>query len=182
VKNTFALAVIAAAALPVAAQAETAYVGAGLGSAQQTASIKDFGTVKERDLAVKVFTGYNFDENFGVEAGFSDFGKAEFNSRGDGNKARSFYAAGTATLPLAERWALTGKLGIAKNRSKVVVRGEGDIKDKKTDALIGIGATFAVTKQISAFLEYENYGNVGKPVNGSSLKVAVLSTGIRFSF
>ncbi|MDM5178079.1 outer membrane beta-barrel protein [Massilia sp. DJPM01] len=179
-KNTLAIAMLAAAAAPMAAHAESTYVGAGVGAAEQVLSIKT-GTYKDTAAGVKLFTGFNFDKHFGVEAGFTHFGKAETGGKLSGSRARSFYAAGTVTLPLGEKWALTGKLGIAKNRTMQLVVGDGDDKQKKTDALLGVGATFAVTKTIAAFVEYENYGTVAKGNNGS-LKATVLSTGMRFSF
>lgn len=179
-KNKLVIALLAAAA-PLAAHAEGSYVGAGLGYAEQKVAINNFGTYDDNDLGVKVFTGFNFDKNFGVEAGYTHFGKIEFGNTGTGTEGRSFYAAGTATLPLGEKFALTGKLGIAKNRSKLKMR-SGDMKDEKTDALIGVGATYAVTKNIAAYVEFENYGNIAQPAGGGSLKVTVLSTGMRFSF
>ncbi|CUI03660.1 outer membrane beta-barrel protein [Massilia antarctica] len=181
-KNTLAIAMLAAASVPMAAHAESYYVGAGIGSVDQNLSIDKFGSVSDRDVGFKLFTGYNFDKNFGIEAGYTDFGKAEFVRRGEKNRARSFYAAGTATLPLGEKFALTAKLGIAKNRSKLIIRGEGDQTEKKADALLGVGATYAFTKTISAFVEYENYGNIMKPAGNNSLKATVVSTGMRFSF
>ncbi|NHZ64382.1 outer membrane beta-barrel protein [Massilia genomosp. 1] len=180
-KNKLALALLAAAAVPMAAHAEGSYVGAGIGRAEQKVAINNFGTYKDTDVGVKVFGGFNFDKNFGVEAGYTDFGKIEYGNTGTGTKGRSFYAAGTATLPLGEKFALTGKLGVAKNRAKLQMRG-GDVKDQKTDALIGVGATYAVTKNIAAYVEFENYGNIAQPAGGGSLKVTVLSTGMRFSF
>lgn len=179
-KNTLAIAVLAAAAAPLAAQAESSYVGAGIGAAEQVLAITE-GTYKDTDVAFKLFTGHNFDKNFGVEAGYTDFGKAETGGKMSGSRARSFYAAATVTLPLGEKFAITGKLGLAKNRTKQVAVGEGDDKKKKSDALLGIGATFAFTKNMAAFVEYENYGTVAKGQNGS-LKATILSTGMRFSF
>jgi OOP family OmpA-OmpF porin len=171
---------LTAAAIPMAAHAESTYVGAGIGAAEQVLSIST-GTYKDTAVAAKLFTGYNFDKNFGIEAGFTHFGKAETSGNLGGSRARSFYAAGTVTLPLGEKFALTGKLGIAKNRTEQIQVGEGDDKKKKADALLGVGATYAVTKTIAAFVEYENYGTVAKGSNGS-LKATVLSTGMRFSF
>jgi OOP family OmpA-OmpF porin len=180
VKNKLALAMLAAAAVPMAAQAENNYVGAGIGAAEQVLAITE-GTYKDKDVAFKIFTGVNFDKNFGIEAGYTDFGKAETGGKLSGSRARSFYAAGTVTLPLGEKFAITSKLGVAKNRTKQIAFGEGDDKKKKTDALLGVGATYAVTKNIAAFVEYENYGTVAKGKNGS-LKATILSTGMRFSF
>ncbi|WP_166876984.1 outer membrane beta-barrel protein [Massilia mucilaginosa] len=180
-KNKLVIALLAAAA-PLAAHAEGYYAGAGLGYAEQKINIDKFGDFKEGDVAYKVFTGHNFDKNFGIEAGYTDFGTAEYANKSVGSKARSFYAAGTATLPLGDKFALTAKLGIAKNRAKVVRPGEGDVKDKKTDALIGIGGTLKLTPTITAFIEYENYGNVMQPAKIASIKATVLSTGLRFSF
>lgn len=180
-KNTLALALLAAASLPLAAHAEGSYVGAGVGRSEHKVAINSFGTYKDNDVAVKVFTGYNFDKNFGIEAGYADLGKIDLGDTGMNVKGRSFYAAGTATLPLGEKFSLTGKLGIAKNRARLNLK-SGDIKDTKTDALLSVSAAYEVTKNLAAFVEIENYGNMAQPAGGGSLKVKVISTGMRFSF
>ncbi|WP_167079696.1 porin family protein [Massilia aquatica] len=180
-KNTLALALLAVASLPLAAHAEGSYIGGGVGRAEHKVAVNSIGSYKDSDVAIKIFTGYNFDKNFGIEAGYSDLGEIEAGNTGISVKGRSFYAAGTATLALNEKLSLTGKLGVAKNRARMNLPG-GDLKDTKTDTLLSVSAAYEVTKNLAAYVEIENYGNMAQPKGGGSLKVKVISTGLRFSF
>ena len=179
-KKNILIALIAAAAIaPVAAQAES-YVGASIGRGEQKLSIDGVGSIKDHDTAYKFFGGYQFNSTFGIEAGWADLGKTEITGGGETATAhpRSLYVAATGTWPLAERFALTGKIGAARTRTTLSF----DI-DKKgnTSLLLGVGGTYAITPTVLAVVEYEHFGKIVDEDFGS-LKANVLSAGVRFKF
>ena len=180
-KNKLFIALIAAAAIAPAAQAQSSYVGASAGRSELKVSVSS--ALDDSATAYKVYAGYMFNENFGIEAGWADHGKAERNLGlyTVGAHPRSLYLAATGSFPLSERFALIGKIGAASNRTRVFATDEADERLKETSALIGIGATFAITPSMLAVVEYENFGKVIKD-EGESMKVSVLSAGIRFKF
>jgi OOP family OmpA-OmpF porin len=186
-KTSFIAALIAAAvAFPVAAQAQSTYVGINAGQSEQKVSADNY-SAKESATGYKAYAGYNFDKNFGLEAGFVDSGKGDFKFVGVPYtlKTQSVYLAATATLPVNNEFSLFAKAGIANNRVKGAVSFGGitekDDTDDRTTAMFGLGASYAVAQNISIVAEYENFGKVAKGDN-SSVKTDLVSLGLRFKF
>src|SRR4029453_12634116 len=106
-----ALALMAA----TAAQADTQpgfYAGAGIGSAKVG---DDISGVDDSDTGFKIFGGYTFTENWGVEVSYFDFGEASVSG---GNVSASVGVTGLSAsavgrLPVSDMFAVYGKLGFA---------------------------------------------------------------------
>lgn len=182
-KKNILIALVAAAVLaPVAAQAES-YIGANAGRADYKINIDELGSFDDNDTAFKIYGGYQFNPVFGIEAGYADLGKAEISVADFTLSARpkSIYVAATATLALNDKFALFGKAGAAHTRTTVSESGDPDTKEKNTTALLGVGASFAITPSVLAVVEYENFGKVIDE-DGGNLKADVLSVGIRVKF
>ena len=184
-KKVVLIATVAALGIPFAAQAEN-YVGVNVGSAKQKYSVAG-NSGSERDTAAKIYAGASLDKNFGVELGYADFGRAN-KSFSNGNtisaNSNAFYIAATATAPINDQFAVFAKLGVTANRSKISVTsptGSGSTKRNNTDALIGVGASYALSKDLSAVVEYENFGKVAKS-GGDSVKAEMYSVGLRYKF
>jgi OOP family OmpA-OmpF porin len=185
-KYSIIIAAIAALAAPLAAQADNAYVGVNVGRAEQKLSVQDVASEKESATSFKLYGGYDYTKNFGVELGYTDFRKVEKSALGYGisSKPESIYVAATGTLPLNEQFSLFGKLGVAFNHTKVNAWEPGfsdSTTNNKTNAMIGIGASFALDKKISFVAEYENFGKIAED-GGDSIKADMLSVGVRFKF
>ena len=181
-KKNILIALIAAAAIaPVAAQAES-YVGVSIGRGEQKWSA-DGDSIKDHDTAYKFFGGYQFNTNVGIEAGWADLGKMVMSDGSDSisSHPRSLYVAATGTYPLAERFALTGKIGAARTRTTVTLSGIGEGKETKTTLLLGVGGTYAITPTVQAVAEYEYFGKVFDE-EGLSMKASALTVGVRFKF
>ena len=71
-----------------------------------------------------------------------------------------------------------------KNRAKITISElnfrESDSKSK-TSAIFGIGAAYNINKNLSAVVEYENFGKVASE-GGDKLKADLLSIGLRYKF
>lgn len=182
-KKNILIALVAAAVLaPVAAQAQS-YIGANVGRSDQKLSVDEIGSSKDHDTAFKIYGGYQFTPVFGIEAGYADLGKADISAVGVtvGGRPKSIYVAATGTLPLNDKFALFAKVGAASTRTTIHATGDADSKEKNTTALLGVGASFAITPSVLAVLEYENFGKVIDE-DGGNLKANVLSAGIRVKF
>ena len=183
-KKNILFALIAAAAIaPVAAQAADTYVGADVGRGNQKLTVEGVGSLKDNATAFKVYGGYEFNANFGIEAGYADLGKSSVGGNGMTITANphSLYLAATGTMPLAERFALTGKIGVAKTRTDVTATGASDDHTNQTSLMFGVGTSYAVTPTVMAVVEYENFGKVIDQ-DGVNLKANTLSVGVRFKF
>lgn len=185
-KKVVLIATVAALAIPFAAQADGNYVGVNVGSAKQKYSVAG-NSGSERDTAAKIYGGVSLDKNFGVELGYADFGKASKTfSNGDTINAKSnaFYIAATATAPINDQFAVFAKLGVTANRSKINASGPGfstNTNRNNTDAMFGVGASYALSKELTAVAEYENFGKVAKS-GSDSLKAEMYSVGLRYKF
>lgn len=161
----------AAVALPLAAQAEGAYIGLNVGRAEAKASTGG-QSIKEHDTGYKIDAGVDFTNNFGVEAGYADLGKY------DGNDARAIYVAGTGAWPLDAQLALIAKIGASRNRVKF---GDTGQKFNHTAAIVGVGATYNFSKNLIGVLEYENFGRIYDERDGN-IKADMWSVGLRYKF
>jgi OOP family OmpA-OmpF porin len=190
-KQTFlAVAITAALAVPFAAHAEGAYIGANVGHVNQKASVDDLGSETESKTGYKLYGGFDFSKNFGVEGGYVDFGKSS-GSGTDGVDTFSYslkptgvYVAVTGTLPLSEQFSLFGKVGASFNHTKARVTLNADSasgSDNRTSTLIGIGAAYNFNKNLALVAEYEDFGKVIKD-DDASLKVNMFSIGLRYHF
>ncbi len=184
-KKTIFVAMIAALAAPLAAQAEGAYIGGNVGRAEQKVNVEGY-SFKESTTAYKLYGGYNYTQDFGVEIGFADLREAEKSGNGAriASEPKSIYLAATGTLPLNEQFALFGKVGVATTHVKVTGSAPGfsaSGSDNRTSPYIGVGASFALNKNVSFVAEYENFGKIAKD-GGSHIKADFVSAGVRYAF
>jgi OOP family OmpA-OmpF porin len=183
-KKHLLIALLAIAGLsPMLAQAQSAYLGASVGRAEQKASVHGFGSISDSDTGAKLFGGYQVNPMFGIEAGYAVLGEMPQRA---GNiiisaEPTSLYLAATATFPLAPQFHLTGKLGYARNTTKLRLSGYANDKEDDNSMVVGIGASYALQNNLALVLEYENFGKVIKN-NGIKLKADLLSVGLRLNF
>ncbi len=171
-----------AAAFVAAPAFAQGYIGGGFGSSKLSgldgAGITGGNTNKSQ---VKVYGGFQFTPNWGVEAQFSDLGKRDllFNGAPFGSaRASQFSIAGTGTLPLNSGFSLLGKLGVSANR----VNGSGGVSSASaTSALIGVGVSYNITPALSARLEYEDFGTVAKYTN-ATVRANAYSISLKYAF
>ncbi len=197
IKQIGVMVISAALMTPLLAQAEGAYVGFNAGRANQKVSVsgdEGSGSVKDNSTGYKLYGGYEFNQYFGVQGGYIDLGKGKIayaDSDVQGNfssKVRSLYVAATATLPINEQFAVFAKLGVSRNRVKIMdvytdagVAGYISESETRTTPLIGIGAAYNFSKNLTAVLEYENFGKVVKD-DDVNLKANLFSVGLRYKF
>jgi OOP family OmpA-OmpF porin len=160
-----------------------AYIGLGLGVVSDT-------TAGGRRATAKIFGGYEFNRNWGVEAGFTRFRTSEFmawDSTSDGGfdvspgsmKTWRSYAAGKYTMPISEKFSAFGKFGLSHSERKVSVPKQGwSYTDRDTGLYAGLGAQYKLTKDLDAVVEYERYGK--RKVYGP--KADVYSIGLKYGF
>lgn len=183
-KKQFIVALIGAS-FAIAAQADNTYVGVNAGQSEQKIGFDNVST-KESATGYKLYAGYNFDKTFGAEAGYVDFGDADFKDAGDSLTVRtkSFYVAATATLPVNNEFAVFAKAGIARNRVSANLKVGSDTfngSENRTSAIFGLGASYNVAKNLAVVAEYEYFGKVAKD-NGVDVKADLLSIGLHYKF
>lgn len=170
------------------------YIGFGVGSSR----VSGFdGTAAGLTLtggnsskgSVKIFGGFQFTPTWGLEAQYSDLGRRNFTVTngagtvvGTGDVRGSQYSlAGTGTLPIAQSFALIGKLGVSANRGSVNGAG-GSSSSNKTSLMAGVGVSYSITPRLAARLEYEDFGKFADGLNGSSVRANNTSLNLQYAF
>jgi OmpA-OmpF porin, OOP family len=138
-----------------------------------------------RDTAWRIYLGYNFNENWALEGGYTDLGRIKtsytwnalnlplFEVTGD---QVAWSAALKGTLPISKQFDVFGLLGATSNRTKVnfneinvqFARGVPSGSDHRTGLMTGLGAEFKPTPNVGIRLEYQNYdqfGGTGQDLN-----------------
>lgn len=156
----------------------------------------------DKDFAYKVFAGYQINQYFGVEGGFTDLGSYEAtpSTATDTGHAKidtyslNLFAVGTA--PITDRFSGFAKLGLSRNHSKMKFNSSGvsfnatdSGSDSRYSVAWGWGLSADIADNISARVEYEDFGKAGES-NGdftiagktSDSHPRMLSVGLQYNF
>jgi OOP family OmpA-OmpF porin len=191
----FLASAIAVPAIGLAQPESGFYLGASVGQAK----VKDFctdlagfvGSCDDKDTAWKIIGGYQFNRNLGVEAGYTDLGRASLNGTVLGvpvsarAKAKGFELLGVGTLPLNEQFALYAKAGLFRWDVDTSVTAAGitaAIGDKGTDFTFGVGVKYNLTRNAAVRFEFQRYNDVGNDATTGQSNVNVWSLGLQFRF
>jgi OOP family OmpA-OmpF porin len=173
-KALMALGIVAAAtALPAAAQqTQHFYAGVSLGQAKYNDVCSDLPgfSCDNKDTAFRLFGGYQFHRNIGVELGYADLGKAKFSGRLLGTSVSgeeefsAFDLVAVGSWPIGDKFNVFGKLGMYHGEVKVSATASlaglsataGD-SDSGSDFTYGLGAGFDFTRNLGARLEWQRY-------------------------
>lgn len=163
------------------------YVGIGLGQNNFTSdalTTSKISSDKSRS-AQKLYLGYRFNRNWGVEAGYANLGRIK-NTYAAGTfngEVRSVYLAGIGRLPLTEKFALTGKVMMVSSRTKASSDSSNaaelaSLKGRKRNFVLpSIGVEYAFTPAMSASVDLDQFGKVS-----DKLKASMLSMNLKYHF
>lgn len=206
------MAVAIAGAFVAAPASAQWYIGGGVGAGSAklgnfsatsgTTTVSSQGS-NSTSTSGKIFGGYQFTPNWGVEGQYVYLGRYNFNATsnvagvtGSGSyKADSFDLAGTGTLPLGN-FFLMGKLGLAFNHvngGNFCASGPGGTacatlgNGNRTDLLAGVGAGYNFNANWGLRLEYENFGKMAKNNNngngnGGDIKGQNWALSVKYAF
>lgn len=196
-KKVLTACAIAAATLAAAPAFAQGYIGLGAGSSSVRGVDGNQGIApnsvtggNSNKGSFKLYGGYQFTPNWGVEAQYSDLGNRNFsilNGAGalvapGSYKTSQFSIAGTGTLPLNSSFALFGKLGVTSNTVKISAAGIAD-RGTKTSLLAGLGVSYNITPALSVRLEYEDFGKLTKDDGfGGAVRGNAYSLSLKYAF
>lgn len=170
---------------PAQAQDDSYYYG-GIGVGQARARIDDGRITEslagrgltttridndERHSAYKVFGGYQFNRNWGVELGYFHLGRFGFTATATpaGTLASEFRVQGAnlglvGTLPFTDRFSGLARVGVQYARTRATMAGTGAVvvanprpSARETNAKIGVGLQYAFSPGFLMRAEVERF-------------------------
>ena len=141
---------------------------------------------------VKVFGGWQFNRNLGLEAGYFDLGKMGYSASTlpAGTVDARYHVQGlnldlVGTLPLSTNWSALARVGAtaARTQARFTTTGAavmGDSSQRKTDAKLGVGLQYALGSSLLMRAEVERYRVVD--AMGSRVNVNFVSVGLVVPF
>jgi OOP family OmpA-OmpF porin len=140
------------------------------------------GFVNDRsNNAYSIYGGSWFNNNFGLELGYNDFGSV--NRFGGSTKANAVSLSLVGKLPVGQSFNLLGRLGGSYVRTDVSANAAGNIpsgRDNKFDVSYGIGAEYQFTPAWSAVLQYDEYNL--RYTGGAKERLNTTTLGVRYHF
>ena len=154
-------------------------------------------TADETDTAWKLFGGYQFTRNWGVEFAYVDLGKASADTATTGTTAqykqewssKAWSLAGVGTAMVGDNLGVFGKLGAFSwdlDYTCGKVSGTGgacttpSASPSGTDLTYGVGLKYNFTKQTSLRVEWEQFKNVGDKNKTGESDVDLIFVGIQY--
>lgn len=187
-----AIAAPAVIAADMAADDAGWYAGLSAGRADFDVSCSSIGfsSCNDEDTGWKVYGGYQFTKNWGVEFGYVDFG--ELDGKGTiGGVLRKIPAetdgwtlSGVGTLLFTDRFSGFAKLGIIRadvEEKKIVGGVLVSDDDRSTEWTAGLGVKYDFINNISLRAEWERFNNVSDSSAGKD-DINLLTIGVVFKF
>ena len=134
-----------------------------------------------KDTSYNIYGGSYFNNNFGLELGYTDFGK--INRGGGQTDAEGINLSLVGRLPLSNSFNLLGKVGTTYGRTRVsAAPASGLATGNESDwgVSYGIGAEWAFTPALSAVLAWDEHNL--KFVGTGKERVSTTSIGLRYRF
>lgn len=159
----------------------SSYVGLSAGASdlrRPISGLDNFG--RSGQSAYSLSAGSYFNENFGVELGYTDFGSID--RAGGRTKVDGINLSLIARAPIASSFNLLGKLGTTYSRTDVSATTPGVVtgSERGFDWSYGIGAEWLFHPQWSGVLGYDEH--YVKYPGASSERVGATSLGLRYRY
>jgi OOP family OmpA-OmpF porin len=181
--------VMAAPAVSIAqARGETGwYLGGGIGQSQAKDGCTGVGgpgvSCDDKDTAIKILGGYNFNRNLAAELGYTDLSKAKASGGGVTAEIKStaWELVGVGSYPIANQFSVYGKLGLYVAETKASSNVGISAKKTNNDLTYGLGVRYDFSREVGVRGEWQRYGKVGGGDIGKS-DVDVISVGVVWNF
>lgn len=156
-----------------AAHAEGLSIGGSLGSSRYKGDDVGAAATDKSDTAYKLYGGYGFTPNFGLELGYANLGK--FSSSVGSVKADGMYLDGVGTLPLGNNFSALGRVGVFNGKLDSSLAGS----DRGTSYKVGAGIQYDFDKNLGVRGEWERYRF---DALGSKSNTDLYSVGVNYKF
>jgi OmpA-OmpF porin, OOP family len=184
-KNSLIAATLLATAFVSTGAMAQGYVSADVGVGHASIDCTGIASCDDNGTSFKVTAGYKLGYGFAAEFGYIDFGKAKASDTGFDAKfeAKAWTLGAAYELPIAADFSGVARLGVAsvKTTASATITGvgSGSDSDTKTEAYYGLGANYAVAKniKIKAGVDWSH-----AEYAGTTTVVRSISAGVQYEF
>lgn len=148
------------------------YGGASIGGSDWRNSVDGIDG-NSHGVTGKIYGGYTITPNFALEAGAARLGSMRDPNGKVG--ANGVFVDGVGTLPLADKWSLLGRVGLAQARFSGPTGG-----DTGTGFKVGAGIQYQLTPTAALRAEYEQYRL--NSVFDSHANIGEFTAGVKVNF
>lgn len=149
-------------------------------------------TCKDNSVAYGLDGGYQFSDMFGLELAYANYGAPKTSGLLFGSNLEvtqeisGLRLSGTATFPLSNSFAFTGKLGISRTNLNVIsTQTPGpsipSYTASSTSLAYGAGVKYNISPSVALRVQYENMGKTGDETIGTD-SLSLLTMGISYIF
>lgn len=192
-RKLFAAALLALISFSTSSMAQDSgwYGGLGLGMSEIKGACDGIAgpgiSCDEKDTAFKIFGGYQVNQNFAVEIGYTDLGEATASFAGFGSvsiAASGFEALAVGIAPINQQWSMYGKVGFFRwdvdttDGTGLV----GSASASGTDLTYGVGINYKLSKNAALRVEYQKYNDIGDFNTTGTGDVSVMGVSAIFRF
>lgn len=174
-------ALVLVAALSAPALANDLYIGADIGRSSLEEDIGDGYSVSKSATTYALFGGLQLNKNIALEVAYRDLGEVKASVDGFNVKisAHALQASVLGSLPVSNEFSLFGRLGLANINAETQVRGfaySESEEDSETKPFFGVGARYAVNKQLGIRAEYNQYADI------EDVTISTMTVGVDYRF
>ena len=156
------------------AHAEDFYVGGSLSAPNFNDQVNHYGEAESgRGPGAKLYGGLQLNPHVAVETGWMNLGRTQ--NTGGSATIYGGYVDAVGTLPVANKWSLLGRAGLAEAR---LTSSTGDTSSAALKA--GVGVQYDLTQKVAVRVEYEHYHFLS--AFGEKPEVGQASVGLKIGF
>ena len=160
-----------AGALAASQASAQAYLGGSIGKSdiddEVTTGLITSGSVDGKDTGFKIFGGYMFNRNFGVEGAYVDLGEASYSGlffgapvTGGKVEINGFNLSAVGAFPVNEQFSVFGKIGLfiwEADASDTTGGVPFSASTDGTDVSFGVGVNYNFTRNLGVRAEWEMF-------------------------
>jgi len=156
------------------------YIGGSIGESNFRSDCGSVFDCDRKDSAWKAYLGGNFNQVFGIEVGYTDFGNMR--AFGGDTEAQAANISFTAGFPLGERFSIFAKGGAVYGWTEVSAAPASLVRTGEQSgwgSTFGVGGAFAVTRNFQVRVDWDRYK---LEFVGGDHDIDLLSAGVQLRF
>ncbi len=150
------------------------YAGGTVGQAELKDACQGLGGCDEKDTALRILGGYQYNRNFAAEIGYHDLGEAS--APAGATEAAAWELVGIGALPLGNQFSAYGKLGVYRGELEAL-----GAEETNSDLTYGLGLQYDITRAVGVRGEWQRYSKMGGGAVAET-DVDVLNVGVAYRF